>query len=66
MAEILFTEMSQRNIEKQRNKSTFTENSKDSGNITQESIRKTMESFFNHKECKDVLNKIRQATDPID
>ena len=66
MAEILFAEMSKRNIEKETKENTFTENSKNSGSITQESIRKTMESFFNHRECKDVLNKIRQATDPID
>jgi hypothetical protein len=66
MAKMLFTEISEKNLKKQVNMNTFTVNSKDSGNITQESIRKTMESFFNHEECKDVLNKIRQDTDPID
>ena len=66
MVKILFEELSQEKLKRQADKNTFNKNSKDSGTITQESIRKTMESFFNHKECKNALNIIRQNTDPID
>jgi len=66
MVKIIFGEMSKVNREKQANMNTFTQNSKNSEGITQESIKKTMESFFNHKECKDVLSNIRQNTDFID
>jgi len=49
MVKMLFTKESEKNRENAiTTTKTFTENSKDSDSITQESIRETMKNFCNH------------------